>query len=283
MGFFKVPDDIFEWELSPYEIVVLVNLMRRANDTGESFPGLPKICEDTGIKDTRTVSKVVRSLEGAGWVNRFSKGIGRKTHYQLCPLICKLVGKKTNKSRNKKESSTPAREVGTPDAVRQIVTPANYACLPPHEMHSKEYPEKENPMSKESYTSSNTVANVTAKHDFSITKDEDIFYSTRKKRKTEPSSTLVEMNSYFQSLTTSQKEVFDRCALRLRLSSEPRPGLEGMRLLRCRYFEIVKVDVSIINTVIAIAASTNTPFVNGMEAGLGWIKVGVSPTLNVHP
>jgi len=61
-GYTKVPDFLFDLGLKPFEILVLINLIRRANKSGECFPSLGRICKDTGIKSENTVSKSITSL-----------------------------------------------------------------------------------------------------------------------------------------------------------------------------------------------------------------------------
>ena len=99
-GYFKAPDLIFDIHLSPNAKLVLLNLCRRSNKNGYSFPSLNKICQDTGIKSTNTISKGIKELCNSGLLVKLPpSNKGSSNRYQLSELIVGII-KKNNKSEN---------------------------------------------------------------------------------------------------------------------------------------------------------------------------------------
>ena len=142
-GYFKVPDFIFDLGLEPYEILVLINLIRRANKSGECFPSLARICRDTGIKSENTVRKTITSLISNKFVTLLSTKQGCSNRYQVSPIIYETIKLADSKYKNKKQQQkklTPSFDEG--------ITPSKGVHIPPHEMSTKEN-KKENNFFKE--------------------------------------------------------------------------------------------------------------------------------------
>jgi hypothetical protein len=84
MGYFAVPDDIFEEKISASQKLVLINLCRRADNEGISFPSHKRIAQDCGISK-RTVKRAIVALKKANLIG-YQSGTGREaTAYILCP------------------------------------------------------------------------------------------------------------------------------------------------------------------------------------------------------
>ena len=66
-GWFAAPNFIFEADLDPYEIAILINLYRRAGADGSSFPGIRRLAEDTGMNKDTALNRI-ESLEDKGWI-----------------------------------------------------------------------------------------------------------------------------------------------------------------------------------------------------------------------
>ncbi len=142
-GYFKVPDFLFDIGLKPYELLVLINLIRRANKSGECFPSLARICRDTGIKSENTVRKTITSLISNKFVTLLSTKQGCSNRYQVSPIIYETIKLADSKYKNKKQQQkklTPSFDEG--------VTPSKGVHIPPHEMSTKEN-KKENKFFKE--------------------------------------------------------------------------------------------------------------------------------------
>jgi len=142
-GYFKVPDFLFDLGLKPYELLVLINLIRRANKSGECFPSIARICRDTGIKSENTVRKTITSLISNKFVTLLSTKQGCSNRYQVSPIIYETIKLADNKYNNKKQQQkklTPSFHEG--------VTSSKGMHIPPHEMSTKEN-KKENKSFKE--------------------------------------------------------------------------------------------------------------------------------------
>lgn len=96
-GYSRVYHKIFDvWggTIKPNGITVYMFLVRSQNSrTGECFPSLSLICTKTGIKSSRTVSKVLITLEQAGLIRIFS---GKKSHKPNRYLIAYPIPRNEN-------------------------------------------------------------------------------------------------------------------------------------------------------------------------------------------
>ena len=65
IGYFQVPNFVFNLGLSHYAILVLMNLIRRADrkQSGMCYPSLKTIAEDCSVKSENTIRKAIKELE----------------------------------------------------------------------------------------------------------------------------------------------------------------------------------------------------------------------------
>jgi len=103
--------------------LVLLNLCRRADKEGRSFPSKNRIARDCGFSK-RTTDRAVKELINRDIV-KVNPRLGLSNLYFLDDSILELLNRQ----------STPAADAGGY---------AGDAPLPPQEMHPKEYTEKEN-------------------------------------------------------------------------------------------------------------------------------------------
>jgi len=177
-GYFKVPDFIFNLGLSTYELVVLSNLIRRADCEGISFPGLPRICRDTGIRSENTVRKAIRGLVVKQLVFKIEERLGRVTKMKVSPAIYQSIKiadenyRKKNGKKVKEESNTYSGDEG--------VTPSFDKPNPLHDMSTKEE-KKENPFFFKEESNIGNYKDIKKSAYKSNNQGKNIKYSTRRK------------------------------------------------------------------------------------------------------
>src|SRR3972149_3009455 len=126
-GYFKSLDFIFYISLSRNSKLILLNLCRRADSTGFSFPSQDTIGRDCSIKSRTTVDKAIEELERTGFI---VKGHSEKASntYQLTEKVLAIIRAKTEHL-----------------PVHKMNNPSPFNGQPPvHLMDTKEYTYKEN-------------------------------------------------------------------------------------------------------------------------------------------
>ena len=105
-GYFEAPNLIFDLPISSNEKIILLNLIRRADKIGRSFPSQCRICKDCGIKSRKTVRTALKQLEKTGLIKKHppTKHTSSNT-YELTQEIFLIIqdAKEEYKKKKKKE------------------------------------------------------------------------------------------------------------------------------------------------------------------------------------
>jgi len=156
VGYFRTPDDIFDLPISANAKLVLLNLCRRADGTGESFPSRKKIASDCSIRSKRTVDRCINELESIGMIIKYKK-TGTSNTYQLCGEYLTIPKRRKFKDRPEQD----LRRGG-----------AGFAQVPVQDLHPKEYTDKEYTI-KEGNDIENCSKDITTEEEMlSLTKEE---------------------------------------------------------------------------------------------------------------
>jgi len=131
MGYFRAPDDIFDLPISANAKLILLNLCRRANKTGSSFPSRKKIASDCSMS-VRTVDKFIMEIESNKKIMK-NKKTGKSNTYQLCDDYLSTL-------KLRKVKDQPGKDLRKGGAGFAHVPEQN---LHPKEEQIKEYPSKE--------------------------------------------------------------------------------------------------------------------------------------------
>jgi hypothetical protein len=127
-GYFKAPDEIFNLDLSSKAKLILINLCRRADSNGISFPSRHKIASDCSM-GIRTVDEGLKELVSKEIIKK-NPNLGKSNTYQLSNELIKIILPKINRIE-------PAQYLPKGDA--------EFAHLPAQILHPKEYPIKGKP------------------------------------------------------------------------------------------------------------------------------------------
>ena len=86
-GWFWLENALVDREdLNPYERLLYMVLARHANDDGECFPSRERLKKVTGIKDERTITKYIKSLESKKLISiEKRKGLSNIYHIKNVP------------------------------------------------------------------------------------------------------------------------------------------------------------------------------------------------------
>ena len=125
-GYFKAPDFVFELSLSRNSKLILLNLCRRADSTGFSFPSQDTIGRDCSIKSRTTVDKAIEELERTGFIVK-GHSEGASNTYQLTEKVLAII--------RAKAKHLPVQEMDNPCPFK--------GQKPVHLMDTKEYTLKE--------------------------------------------------------------------------------------------------------------------------------------------
>jgi len=131
MGYFRAPDDIFDLPISANAKLILLNLCRRADKKGCSFPSRRKIASDCSMT-VRTVDSGIKELEDKKTIMK-SKKTGKSNTYHLCNEYINLIKTTTFKDQ-------PEQNLHRGGASPALVP---LHLLHPKEEQIKEYPSKE--------------------------------------------------------------------------------------------------------------------------------------------
>ncbi|NIP37849.1 MAG: helix-turn-helix domain-containing protein [Candidatus Dadabacteria bacterium] len=126
MGHFYAPDEVFDLPVSGYAKLILLNLCRRANKDGSSFPSKNRIASDCGISK-RSVYKYIKELEDNRLIQKRNI-IGRSSTYVLSEGIVNIS--KSNHINDESRQISPEGQ-------------ANFAGVPRQSLPTKEYTLKE--------------------------------------------------------------------------------------------------------------------------------------------
>jgi len=97
MGYFRAPDDIFDLPISANAKLILLNLCRRADKKGCSFPSRRKIASDCSMT-VRTVDSGIKELEDKKTIMK-SKKTGKSNTFHLCNEYINLIKTTTFKDQ----------------------------------------------------------------------------------------------------------------------------------------------------------------------------------------
>lgn len=111
-------------QMPPTPKAVLISLADNANDQGECWPSIPKICERTCFSE-RTVHGAIQWLESAGLVTA-DRSNGRHTRYLLSPDAYVNAEKPPQELRHRSKCAAAGDAAKPPQELR----------LPPQEMQS---------------------------------------------------------------------------------------------------------------------------------------------------
>ncbi|WP_068783227.1 helix-turn-helix domain-containing protein [Paenibacillus phocaensis] len=78
-GYFKGPNDIFDYGLGPYQLIVYLYLVRCGNNDAASFPSLRTIEKKTGISRPKVI-KTLDELEALGLIEKKKRAGGAKSN-----------------------------------------------------------------------------------------------------------------------------------------------------------------------------------------------------------
>ena len=220
-GWFKVPDSIFEMNLSHYAILVLLYLLRRAGPEGTCYPKTERICKDCGIKAVNTVKKALRELLSRNLITITPRGPRMSNLYTIAPLLRETLRRKGGRDKTTHETKPSSHDTfGDVLVSSRDPLPSSDDVFKYHHMTPKEYTGKENPLKEKEVV-------------------EDLELVTDMKL-------MEEAKDYFASLTPKKKQQFDSCALgSLDFGCpQPEPGSKEMVDLRARYYPIHKNGIS---------------------------------------
>ncbi len=144
-GYFQIPNSIFNLKLPPNELLVLFNLIRRADKTGECYPSIPRIGRDTGIKSENTVRKALRGIMNKKLVRRTGRTYRNVHIMKITPSIYQSIIRSSEKNRITKNVK---RDSYINPSIIEVVTPSNND-LQPHEYLSTKEEKNEYPFFKE--------------------------------------------------------------------------------------------------------------------------------------
>ena len=130
MGHFYAPDEVFDLPVSGYAKLILLNLCRRANKAGSSFPSKNRIASDCGISN-KTVYNCIKELEEMKIIRK-NTVIGKSNTYVLCDGF---VNVKSNGNENEPRSHIHGCQVS--------LTRVPRSQLPTKDYTEKEYTYKE--------------------------------------------------------------------------------------------------------------------------------------------
>lgn len=113
-GWFWLENELVDNEdLKPMQRLLYMVLARHSNnETSESFPSLETLCKKTGVKDKRTITKHIKSLEEIGIIE-IKRVKGKSNRYFLNNIVhTKNVGTK-NVPSTKNDTTLGTKNVGT--------------------------------------------------------------------------------------------------------------------------------------------------------------------------
>jgi|GEM_PF-5487819 len=125
-------------------------LISRADKKGQCYPSQELICKDTGIQSENTVRKAIRGLINRGLIFRVPTSRVSSTTYQVTHDIYKSIQIADRKYKEEKD-----RAMKTNPPPDEVIYPSRHKSKPPHQMRTKEYTEKKNPVVKEERENNN--------------------------------------------------------------------------------------------------------------------------------
>jgi len=228
-GYFKAANCVFDlYHIKALGKLVLLYLLRRANNKGKCWVSIARIAKECGIGSLNTARTIIKDLRKEHCIEVIARP-GTSNIYRVNPIFAEMM-KESWDDFHKPKNAIQKTALPNSEALPDIVDPplTDSEGVPYQNCKRKEYFLKEEIEKVDSISFFKGKIKIA---EIETSSASEVFEAS-----------LAEVSEYIYQLSTSEVRLFDFEALRLQRQGEPPPnGIAQKRKLRQRMLSLLKL------------------------------------------